>query len=239
MPRTISLVAESQVRQILAQLRQHALIGFPNPKRAGCPEQATLRAMAVRDKSFHLSSQLVSHVATCSPCFREYSKVRENAKHQRIAKVMMAIAASVLIAVGAYTLQPWLWHRSSPSPPPIAQVPAPVPTPAPVATVVVNLASLVRTRGQGTQFTDRVTLPAKRLRVRFLMPIGSEPGRYEVQMVRPGGESVVATFATANIVDGVTSFEVEVSLETFKSSSLMLLVRLQGLTWQRYPLYIE
>ncbi len=237
MPRTISLVAESQVRKILAQLRQHALIGFPNPRREGCPDRATLRAMAARDKTLQLSGQLVSHVATCSPCFREYSNVRNNAKHQRIAKVMVAIAASVLIAVGAYTLRPWLWHRTLPSPPPIAQ--APVPTPAPVATVVVNLASLVRTRGQGTPITDRVTLPAKRVRVKVLMPIGSEPGRYDVQVVRSGGNPLVDTVATAGIVDGVTSFEVEVSLETLKSSSLTLMVRPPGLAWQRYPIYVE
>jgi hypothetical protein len=234
MPRTISLVAESQVRQILAQLRQHVLIGFPNPRRDGCPDHATLRAMAFRVKTLQLSSHLVSHVASCSPCFRDYSSLRKSVKHQRIAKIMVGIAASLLIAAGIFVFRP---RPNLPSPPPIAQTPVPAPTP--VATVVVNLASLVRTRGQGTANTDQVTLPAKRLRVKFLMPIGSEPGRYDVQIIRSGGESVIDTVATAGINDGVTSFEVEVSLETLKSSALTLLVRPPGLIWQRYPIYVE
>lgn len=237
MPRTISLVAESQVRQILAQLRQHVLIGFPNPRRDGCPDHATLRAMAFRVKTLQLSSHLVSHVASCSPCFRDYSSLRKSVKHQRITKIMVGIAASLLIAAGIFVLRPRPEDQNPPSPPPIAQTP--VPTPTPVATVVVNLASLVRTRGQGTANTDRVTLPAKRLRVKFLMPIGSEPGRYEVQIIRSGGDVVIDTAATAGINDGVTSFEVEVPLETLKSSSLTLLVRPPGLTWQRYPIYVE
>lgn len=235
MPRTTSLIAESQVRQILAQARRHALFGFPNPRRDGCPEHATLRAMAFREKAFQASSYLVSHVASCSPCFRDYLSLRKSATHHRIAKITLGIAASVLIAMGAFVFRPRPQYQNPPSPPPIAQTTVP----APVVTVVVNLATLVRTRGQGTPNTDRITLPAQRLRVRFLMPVGSEPGRYEVQIMQAVGPPVIDTIATARINDGVVSFEVEVPLETLKSSSLTLLVRPPGLNWQRYPIYVE
>ena len=234
MPRTISLIGESQIRQLLTQLRHHALIGFPPPEREGSPDRATLRALAFREQSLPPSSHLVTHVASCSPCFRDYSSLRKSVKHQRLAKIMVGIAASILIAAGFFVLRPKLQDQT---PPPIAQVP--VTAPPPVATVVVNLASLVRTRGEGTPNGDRITLPAKRLRVTFIMPIGSEPGRYEVQIIRPGGDPVVDTIATASISDGVTSFEVEVALETLKSSSLTLTVRPPGLNWQRYPIYVE
>lgn len=237
MPRTISLIGESQVRQILAHLRRHTLSGFPNPERDGCPGHASLRSMAFRVKGLQPSRRLVSHVASCSPCFRDYSNLRNSAKHQRIARIMVGIAASLLIAVVTLFFRPRPQDLNPPSRPPVAQTPAP--TPAPVATVVVNLASLIRTRGEGAPKSDRVTLPAKRLHIKFLMPIGYEPGRYEVRIVRSGGDPIIDTFAAAEISDGVTSFEIEAPLETLKSSSLTLTVRPPGLSLQRYPIYVE
>lgn len=232
MPRTVSLIGESQIRQILAQLRQHALSGFPNPDRRGCPDRATLRSMALRVKSVQPTNDWVSHVASCSPCFREYTQMRKSSRQQRIAMIVAGVAASILLAVGLFSF----WPKSRiPAPPAIVQRSTP---PTPIATVMVNLASLTQTRGE-TSVAKRVTLPASRLRARFLMPIGSEPGTYEIRISRPNGDDLINTTVAARIDDGVTSFEVELPLETFGGVQLTLMVRPPGLNWQRFPLYVE
>lgn len=229
MPRTISAISS----ELLAHLRRDALIGFPNPARAGCPDQALLKAMAYRQRVMDLTQLPVSHIASCSPCFREYSRFRKAAQHKRIAKVLVAIAASILLVAGAITY----WPRRVPNESP-RLADTPLPAPAPLATVMVNLASLTRTRGGGTEIA-RLTLPAKRFIGHIQMPIGSEPGLYEVRVARADNSAVVETNVQAQLSDGITSFDIELPLDTLKGNNLTLLVRPAGLSWQPYPIFVE
>lgn len=232
MPRTISLTSRSHLRELLSYLRHDALSGFPNPDREGCPTQAVLKAMALRRTKADLTQLPVSHIASCSPCFREYTQLRKTAQHQRIAKIMIAVAASILLVVGAVAF----WPRRAPiESPRVAEAPL---QPAPLATVMVNLASLTRTRGGGTD-VSRLVLPAKRFIGHVQMPIGSEPGSYQVRVAQADNSIVFETNVRARISDGVTNFDVELPLADLGGKQLTFMVRPAGLNWQRYPIYVE
>jgi hypothetical protein len=188
--------------------------------------------MAFRRTKADLTQLPVSHIASCSPCFREYTQLRKTAQHQRIAKTMIAVAASILLVVGAVAL----WNKRAPvESPRVAETPVP---PAPLATVMVNLASMTRTRGGGTE-VSRLTLPAKRFIGHVQMPVGSEPGSYEVRVAQADDNTVIEANVQARISDGVTSFDVELPFADLGGKQLTFMVRPAGLTWQRYPIYVE
>ncbi len=233
MPRTISLTSHTYIRELLAHLRRDTLISFPNPERNGCPEQSVLKSMAFRRGKLDLAQLPVSHITSCSACFREYTQFRKTAQHQRFAKTVIAIAASILLAVGALAY----WPRGVPKEPSrVAKTP--LPSPAPVATVMVNLASLTRTRG-GEAEIARLILPAKRVIGHILMPVGSEPGLYEVRVAQTDDSTVVETKVQAQLSDGITSFDIELPLDQFGGKELTLMIRPAGLNWQRYPIFVQ
>ena len=233
MPRTISVTSNWCIRELLAHLRRDTLMSFPNPERIGCPEQSVLKAMAFRRGELDLIQLPVAHITSCSACFREYTQFRKAAQHQRIAKIMIAIAASILLVVGAVAY----WPRRGPNEPP-RTADTPLPAPTPLATVVVNLASLTRTRGGGAEIT-RLILPAKRFIGHIQMPVGSEPGLYEIRVTQADDSTVVETKVQAQISDGVTSFEVELPLDQLAGKAVTLMVRPTGLNWQRYQIFVQ
>src|SRR3569623_1529369 len=101
-------------------------MSFPNPGRHGCPEQSVLKRMAFRRGRLDLVRLPVSHIASCSACFREYTQFRKAAQQRRIAKIIVAIAASILLVAGAIVY----WPRRVPyEPPRIAETPLPAPAP--------------------------------------------------------------------------------------------------------------
>ena len=70
------------------------------------------------------------------------------------------------------------------------------------------------------------------------MPIGSEPGPYQVQVTQPSEAIVVEANVQATISEGITSFDIQLPLDRFAGQQLTLMVRPVGLNWQRYPIYV-
>jgi hypothetical protein len=64
---------ESQRDDEFRQLaRKHLAHDFPNPERKGCPPDAELRGLAERPRK--AKKTVLQHIATCSPCYRVYSR---------------------------------------------------------------------------------------------------------------------------------------------------------------------
>ena len=51
--------------------RKHFAKDFPNPNRQGCPPKGELKRLAENPRDAHES--VLSHVSSCSPCYRDYS----------------------------------------------------------------------------------------------------------------------------------------------------------------------
>ena len=57
---------------LLAVGRKHFSEDFPNPERQGCPPTKQLRLLA--DDPRKAKESALNHIASCSPCYRDYSR---------------------------------------------------------------------------------------------------------------------------------------------------------------------
>jgi hypothetical protein len=64
--------------KLLALGRKHFSEDFPNPERRGCPPKDQLRLLARNPRKAQES--VLSHIASCSPCYRDYSRFLEARK---------------------------------------------------------------------------------------------------------------------------------------------------------------
>ena len=52
---------------------------FTNPRRVGCPDSVLLRGIAFRELRLAEVHEWLDHLGSCSPCFREFTELREQA----------------------------------------------------------------------------------------------------------------------------------------------------------------
>jgi len=85
--------------RILDALGRGLLKEFPNPDRTGCPGSDVLRKIASHEMPLPEAEKWLDHLTSCSPCYADFSQFR--AAHQRRrTRTLLAIAASILIAIG-------------------------------------------------------------------------------------------------------------------------------------------
>ena len=178
-------VSAQQVRDVVALGKKTSRTAFPNPTREGCPNSSILRAMAYRDRQLSLKDLPVSHVVTCSPCFREYARLRRMLVLMRGIQVT---AASLVVLAVLFAAARFVWnytrergepsisqeHRATPQPRAATpQTPAPI---VPLA-MTVDLAPFSPTRGEeaAKESPNKIHLPPKQLRVSFFCPLVWNP----------------------------------------------------------------
>lgn len=230
------ITSSQSARDVVALGRKYARTGFPNPNREGCPNQSSLRAIANRDKRLTLADLPASHIVSCSPCFREYERFRRAAllsRGVRIATVSLAVVALVLVRAR------FVWNLAGPK---IDQnitkkLPAKGPRPriAP-APWKIDLAVFSPKRGDTNAEPERkIHLPRKLLRAEFLMPLGLEPGEYEIRFRDSTGAVLMNKSALGRVKDGTTSVELDIDLTSVARGSFTLMIRPPGLDWRRFP----
>ena len=234
------------VRDVVALGRKYSKSGFPNPNRVGCPKRSSLRAMAYRARRLKLEDLPASHIVSCSPCFQEYAHFRRIAFFIRGLRIAGAALGAVVVMI---VMARFVWHhtrREAPiiaeklgakrqSPRRIEQQAAPI---APMA-VTVDLASFSPSRGDANDGTkEKVHLPKSLLRVDFRLPLGMEPGEYEIRLQDSAGTVFVDKRAQGRIDNGITSVDIDIDLAATRGS-LTLLIRPPGLDWRRFPVVVE
>jgi hypothetical protein len=227
--------SSTMVEDIVALGRKHSKTGFPNPNQVGCPSSSSLRAMAYRDRRLALGD-LPSHVVACSPCFQKYEEFRRMSLFVRRIQIT---AASLAVAAMIFLTARFAWnhaHRSGePSLAAIARTPPIAPFP-----LKVDLASFSPTRGDASDHSEKkVRLPQKLLRVDFILPLGMEPGDYEIRLQDSKGIVFIDKRALGHINDGVTSVTTDIDLAGATRGSLTLMIRPPGMDWRRFPAVVE
>lgn len=210
---------------------------FPNPDRAGCPPQDVLRAMAFRRQHTGPGGCPSDHLTVCSPCFRDYSGYRKQARQQMLVRTVLATAAVVIILISA-TL---LWrHAGSPLQrrPEIVQRP---PNELPPISATLDLRHLSAVRGEGLpkEARPQVTMPSGRLQLVLQLPIGSEEGKYEVALSRRSGEQIALTSGTAVFAQNVMTLKVTLDLSGVPPGRYIFEIRRIGAVWNRYEVEIH
>lgn len=178
---------------------------FPDPDRAAAIDSATLRAAARRSRREPLPADVVDALTWSSETFAEYEQYLREA---RFARTMWRLAACAAVTVGLGAALWWSVGSRAPLPdenPIVEEMPAPksAPTPGvvpeqtrpqPAATPPVEVASLdlrgrSPVRGEtAPEAGDLPVVPAGRVELTVILPIGSEEGEYEVAVLRSAGE---------------------------------------------------
>jgi len=189
---------------------------FPNPERAGCPQDHILGLFARNPREGDPS--IADHVTCCSPCFNAYTAYLEHARAEATASrqttramwirwslVSASLAIALLIVVYALLMktqnEPSITHNR---PAPISQPAVSTETPLVASRrVLLDLTTAAPERGpQGRSPSPLGSIPAKpRIDLTIRLPIGSEAGMYLVSLTsKQGMEWRSAT--RASIEDG-------------------------------------
>jgi hypothetical protein len=194
--------------------------GYPNPERVGCPSRDLLISLARRERP--IGDPAYDHIKECSPCYLEGRAVQEADGHRR--RVLTWAAAAVLaVAAGGAT---WIVSGRAPVD---AEIQA-----------QMDLRPYAIMQGE-SQSTERqpLRLPRGRVLLTLLLPTGSEPGTYDVEIKDSKAVSRAAARGMADLRNQVTILGVTVETGDLAPGEYQLAVRRTGDGWQEFPLRIE
>ena len=219
--RNQALSRRDEARLLKAYQRVLMGEGFPNPDRAGCPDNETLKAMAFRKLSHEQLVGWIDHLGTCTPCFREYTEFRNQAEWRRTL-AYVGVAASVLVALFGL----WQWRSSRPN----------------VITAHNHIVADMRDRlmFRGEQGKGPLVFGRGIDDVSFYLPEGSRTGTYEVAVFdEESGKSLVRATGAAAIKNNTTAVNVTLDLSRTTPGHYLVGIRLPGDDWNYANLIIR
>jgi hypothetical protein len=156
------------------------LNAYPNPERVGCPGLNALRGLAT--KELPISHPAREHIARCSPCFNEFRQLQREIKARRRRGKLLATAAGIVIACGtAITLTQFQLQESV------------------IARWDLQNASPSRDFNDYQQ-PVHLEAPAKKGPIAVTLPLGSEPGQYEVEVRNDRNSGAIKEFKSTAAV---------------------------------------
>ena len=202
----------------------------PNPTREGCPPREQLVSLSRRE--LPIGDPAYDHLSKCSPCYREFRALQQaEAARQKAAvsrkRLLYVAAAAVLVLAIAGS---WFVLRRP------GNTTAPVPTMQAVQIARLDLRPFSVTRSdERTKEPPPLVLSRARLNVTLLLPVGSEPGSYDVQLLDSNLQSRATSTGTATIVDFITTLATTLDTSALPAGSYQLAVRRQGEDWRMFP----
>ena len=196
--------------------------GYPNPDRVGCPPREVLISLARRERP--IGDPAYEHIKECSPCYLEGRAIQEaDALHHR-RRMLTWVAAVVAVAAGAGT---WMFTRGGDAAD--AEIQA-----------QLDLRPYAIMRGE-SQTAERppLRLPRGRVLLTLLLPTGSEPGPYDVEVRDSRAAPRASARGNADIRSHVTRLDVSLSIRSLSPGEYQLAVRHAGGQWQQFPMSIE
>ena len=208
----------------------------PNPDRVGCPPHDALAALARRERP--IGDPGYEHIVNCSPCYREFRSLQQANMFatERLAQTrrrwqVVAAAAVVfaLVGVGAWLL---FTQREIVDAPRVAQSIKQTPE----LPTQLDLRKYSVTRSEEKTVKQPVLeLPRARLDLTMLLPVGSEPGPYDVQVLDSDLRSRATATGSAEIRNYITTLRTILDVQELPAGSYQLAVRRHGEEWQMFP----
>lgn len=229
-------LSRRQEKNLLKAADAAARTEFECPGRIGCPDSQTLARLARRHSSVEPSPDLIDHIATCSPCFVEYSRYRAAHKlHVRVSYALASVIAVVVILVIGRSLympngQPAISQKE------IAR------SPEPFTELVVDLRTWPVFRSDAPERQrDRAPLrfPRTRLSLSIYLPVGSEEGAYEVALVGSSEQTLRTATGQAKLQKFVQVLPVKLNLTDLARGLYELRIRREQTPWNTYPVLLE
>jgi hypothetical protein len=197
--------------------------GHPNPDRVGCPPREVLVSLARRERP--IDDPAYDHIKECSPCYLEGRAIQEaDGLQQRRRILTWAAAALVALAAGAGA---WILTTTGSSLD--AEIQA-----------QLDLRPYAMMRGEArTAERPPLQLPRGRVLLTLLLPTGSEPGPYEVEIRDSGALPRASARGDAGLRNQVTTLDVSVATGSLSPGAYQLAVRHVGDGWQEFPLEVR
>lgn len=212
----------------------------PNPTREGCPPREALIALARRQVP--VGDPAGEHVSRCSPCYREMRAVQQAegirpAEERRASRSWWPAAAAAVLVVAAGLLAWLVYGNRQPTP---APAPEQIVADAEPVEVTLDLRKYSVTRSDApAEDLPALVLPRAKVRLTLLLPVGSEPGEYEVRLVGLDDEALASGLGRTGIRDFVATLTVTVDLTQSVRGPGRLVVRRQGEGVQSFPVTLK
>lgn len=227
-------VSRADEKRFLKRLEQAALHEHPNPERIGCPGPEFLKQLAESHRSVPIDDPRIDHIGECSPCFLEFSELRAARRRRRRLLTAGPIAAVVIILAVLLTQQ-----RPSPPattiPPPGVEVAKAQP-----ATLDFRPFATTRDTDPSRARTEVPTVERGVLDTRVLLPVGTEPGRYELRIMdKEDFRIFLRKDVQAEIENGLTAITTQLDLTKLPPGRYTLGIRLGDGDWRTFPLQVR
>ena len=239
MPQNQKRPTPAEVKHVL---QQAVLNSYPNPDRRGCPGTDVLRTVA--QLWLPPEDERWEHISQCSPCYREFLNFRHaHLKRQRWSRIRSrTLKASVIALVLAAPAVYWRMRNVGRSELRVTEADLTKTQTAPSA-VSSNLPAILDfkndsiTRGIETEppsLTTPQRVPRGRLALSIYLPIGSEPGSYEIHIVRRQVDQkpIVSLSGSAQIENGLTTLHMNIDLSGLTPGTYTLATRHEDETWR-------
>ena len=226
-----------QIFEELQDIVQQAILReFPNPERKGCSGTESLRQLANRPRPTR--DAVWEHVTHCSPCYQEFldlrTQVKSHREHERriaLRRRALVVATLLVVVAGAaatYEMSQKGYFRSTPPPGTYES-----------ASLDLKDRSVSRSVEKQPSKTQPLLLRARRLDLRIFLPIGSEPGRYDVQLLKKIDEPILSVSGGAAVEQGVTVLQAKIDLTGQPAGNYLVGLRQLPSEWTYYPVTIQ
>jgi hypothetical protein len=227
---------DRRARDDLDEVLSHA---NPNPDRQGCPPRQTLVELAARARA--VGDPAYRHLSKCSPCYREFRALQDspavrNAVSMAASRLRwLAVAAVAVLSVGLGGT--WFLFNRAPA---AAVSVARISPPAAPLQADVDLRRFVVTRSEkSAEPVAPVLLPVGLVDLTLRLPVGSEPGPYEIQLLDSDLKSRAAARAVGEVRNYVTTIQATVDLGAVPTGVYQLAIRRAGDDWRMFPARVQ
>jgi hypothetical protein len=215
---------QGSTEQFGEALRGALLAGrFPNPTREGCPQPDLLKRLAEKRTTLPVGDPVHVHVMQCSPCFQQLEGYRAQFRRRRMIAVAAAAIVVLAAGIGMYEAWPTLFRNQ------------------PELSRVVDLRPFTVERSDRPENATPtpVRLPACPVQTIFYMPVGVEPGPYEIRILDSELKTRANASANAQLENFQTVIQTRLDLQGLAPGRYTLMMRRPGADWRQFPLLIE
>lgn len=198
-----------------------------NDERVGCPPRAVIVELA--DRTRPLTDPAWDHVLQCFPCSSEARRLHEQIRAAARRRVLGGLAIAAVLVLLVASSVPWWRDGGAAQPTAIAQL-----TPA-----TVDLRAYTVARAESSERRSPIPLVGGRLRLSMLLPVGFEPGSYELQVLDSTLQSRAAAAGVAAMQGYDTALSADVDLTALPPGMYQLAIRRDGEEWQLFPLQLN
>jgi hypothetical protein len=208
--------------------------GHPNAERAGCPPPEVLPLLARR--KLPIEHPGYEHLGHCSPCYRRVRVLKAHHR-RRLRRVGASVAA--LVIVGFIAVRYWYDGGAERDRQSKVGTGGSVAGEMVAMTIDLRPFTVMRSGDAAAGSPATMKLPRARLDLTIFLPIGSEPGEYELQLVDAASSIVASARTEAAILNFVTTCRSVLDLRHSNVGPHVLRIQRTGGEWREYSLSVN